>query len=167
MKRLLVFFGAFVLCALLAGCAPDTHDGLVSDTIQMIGLAANEVGNIKSRVDEAIKRAEDGGKKLDLADAVEATTKLKQAGDQAQEIGRRIAKVRGQITDEERKINAQKHRSKLNAAFEELLKQKGELRAALAKAEALDANAKSEVKLLREKIIEAESPFEALSRSTN
>jgi len=55
----------------------------------------------------------------------------------------------------------------LNAAFAELLKQKEELRAALAKAESLGPNAKSEVKLLREKIVEAESPFEALSRSAN
>jgi predicted nucleic acid-binding Zn-ribbon protein len=166
MKRLLVCLGAFVLCALLAGCGSDTHDGLVSDTIQMIGLAANEVANIKTRVEEAVKRHEDG-KKFDLADAIEATTKLKQAGDQAQEIGRRIAKVRAQITDEERKSNVQKHKTRLNAAFGELLKQKDELRAVLVKAESLGQNAKSEVKVLRDKIVEAESPFEALSRSAN
>src|SRR5260370_30102050 len=166
MKRLLVFFGAFVLCSLFAGCGSDTQEGLVSDTIQMIGLAANEVANIKTRVEEAVKRHEDG-KKFDLADAIEATTKLKEAGDQAQKIGRSIAKVRAQITDEERKINGQKHKAKLNAAFAELLKQKKELRAALAMAESLGPNAKSEVKLLREKIVEAESPFEALSRSAN
>jgi hypothetical protein len=166
MARLLFFFGAFALCALLAGCGSDTHEGLVRDTIQMIGRAANEVGNIKTRVDEAVKRAEDG-KKLDLADAVEATTKLKQEGEKAQEIGRRIAKVRAQITDEDRKINAANYKPKLNTAFAELLKQKEELRAALAKAESLGPNAKSEVKLLREKIVEAESPFEALSRSAN
>jgi predicted nucleic acid-binding Zn-ribbon protein len=166
MKRLLVFFGAFVLCSLFAGCGSDTQEGLVSDTIQMIGLAANEVANIKTHVEGAVKRHEDG-KKFDLADAIEATTKLKEAGDQAQKIGRSIAKVRAQITDEERKINVQKHKGKLNAAFAELLKQKEELRAALAKAESLGPNAKSEVKLLREKIVEAESPFEALSRSAN
>jgi chromosome segregation ATPase len=166
MKRLLVCLGAFVLCALLAGCGSDTHDGLVSDTIQMIGLAANEVANIKTRVEEAVKRHEDG-KKFDLADAIEATTKLKQAGDQAQEIGRRIAKVRAQIKDEERKSNVQKHKTRLNAAFGELLKQKDELRAVLVKAESLGQNAKSEVKVLRDKIVEAESPCEALSRSAN
>jgi len=166
MKRLLVFFGTFVLCSLFAGCGSDTQEGLVSDTIQMIGLAANEVANIKTRVEEAVKRHEDG-KKFDLADAIDATTKLKEAGDQAQKIGRSIAKVRAQITDEERKINVQKHKAKLNAAFAELLKQKEELRAALAKAESLGPNAKSEVKLLREKIVEAESPFEALSRSAS
>ena len=166
MKRLLVCFGGFVLCAILAGCGSDTHDGLVSDTIANIRLAANEVGNIKTRVEEAIKRHEDG-KKFDLADAIEATTKLKQAGDQAQEIGRRIARVRAQITDEERKLNVPKHKTSLTAAFGELLKQRDELRAALVKAESLGQNAKSEVKVLRDKIVEAESPFEELSRSTN
>ena len=166
MKRLLVCFGGFVLCAILAGCGSDTHEGLISDSIANVRLAANKVADIKTRVEEAIKRHEDG-KKFDLADAIDATTKLKEAGDQAQKIGRSIAKVRAQITDEERKINVQKHKAKLNAAFAELLKQKEELRAALAKAESLGPNAKSEVKLLREKIVEAESPFEALSRSAN
>jgi hypothetical protein len=166
MKRLLVCLSAFVLCALFAGCGSDTHDGLVKDTIVMIGLAANEVANIRTRVEEAINR-EAKSKKLDLADAIEATTKLKEAGKQAQEIGRRIAKVRAQITDEERKINVQNHKKQLNDAFGELLKQRDELRAALVKAESLGQNAKSEVKVLRDKILEAESPFEELSRSAN
>lgn len=166
MKRLLVFFGAFAFCASLAGCGPETHDGLVSETIDMIERATNKVANIKTQVEEAVKRAEDG-KKLDLADAIKATTQLKEAGDDAQKIGRRIANVRAQITEEERKSNALKHKPRLAAACTELLKQKEELWAALAKAESLGPNAKSDVKILREKIVEAESPFEALSRSAN
>ena len=163
MKRLLVCLSTLLLCVFFSGCSAETHEGLVSDTIERIGLAATEVGNIKSRVNEAVTKAQ-AGKKLDLTDAIEATKKLKDTGDEMQKLKRKIEQVRAQITDEEKKNNASKNKARLTAAFSDLLKQKDELRTALAEAEKLSPSAKTAVKDLRDKIVEAESPFEALSR---
>jgi predicted nucleic acid-binding Zn-ribbon protein len=163
MKRFLVCSASLLLSVLFVGCNTDTHDGLVSDTIHMIGIAGTEVGNIKSRVTEATEKAK-AGKKLDLADAIEATKKLKDTGDEAQKLKRKIEQVRAQISDEDKKGNATKHKAKLTAAFQELLTQKEQLRTALAEAEKISPSAKTAVKDLRDKIVEAESPFEALSR---
>ena len=163
MKRFLVLCSAFLFSGLLVGCGSDSRVGLVKDTTGMIETAASNVGNIKTRVDDAVKEAS-GGKKLDLSQAIEATKELKVTGDKAQEIRRKIERVRASITDEEKKTYAESEKSKLTAAFEDLKTQKEQLRVALADAEKLPGNAKNEVKTLREKIIEAESPFEALSR---
>ena len=163
MKRFLVLSGAFLFSGLLVGCGSDSRVGLVKDTTSMIERAASNVGNIKTRVDEAVKEAS-GGKKLNLSEAIEATKALKDTGDEAQVIRRKIEKVRASITDEDKKSYAQSEKKNLKSAFEDLSKQKDQLRVALADAEKLPGNAKIEVKALREKIIEAESPFEALSR---
>jgi hypothetical protein len=165
MKRFLVLCGAFFVSSLLVGCPSETRDGLVSDTIQRIELAATEIGNINSRVKEAIKQAETDNKKLDLTAALAAATKLKDTGDEAQKLKRRIEQVRSQITDEDRKAYAQKHKDALNVAFTSLLKKREELRLTLADAEKLHVpGAQVAVKEFREKLVEAESPFEALSR---
>ena len=163
MKRFLVLSGALLFSGLLVGCGSDSRVGLVKDTTNMVETAASNVGNIKTRVDEAVKEAS-GGKKLNLSEAIEATKELKVTGERAQEIRRKIEKVRASITDEDKKSYAQSEKSKLTTAFEDLSNQKNQLRVALANAEKLPGNAKIEVKALREKIIEAESPFEALSR---
>jgi hypothetical protein len=164
MKRLLFFFAAFFLCGSLAGCGSDTHDGLVRDTIDNVKTATSKVTIVKTEVDAAIKLAQDG-KKLDLAKAIDATKELKDVGEKAQDIRRRIERVRAQITDEERKANFEKHKGELNTSFTELLKANEELRTAMAAAEKLDQNAKAEVKVLHEKLVEAQSPFEALARN--
>ena len=163
MKRLLVFSTAFVLCAAIAGCSSDTHEGLVSDTIQMIENATNKIDNIKIKVDEAVKRMETT-RKLDFSDADEACKQLKEAGDDAQKLRQRIERVRAKISDDERARNLEKFRGPLNSQYGNLLKKKEELRTALSDAEKLGGNAKQAVKELRDKIIQAESPFEALSR---
>lgn len=164
MKRVLLLCGAFLFSSLVVGCGTESRDGLVSSTIQLIELGATEIGNINSRVKEAAKLAETEGKKLDLTLAIDATKKLKDTGDEAQKLKRKIEQVRAQISDEDKKGNATKHKAKLTAAFQELLTQKEQLRTALAEAEKISPSAKTAVKDLRDKIVEAESPFEALSR---
>lgn len=160
--RLLMVGITVVMCGMLIGCGSDTHVGLISDTIGMIDLAGTEVGNIKSRVNEAVKKVEEGKTaKLDLSDAFKAADKLKSTGDQAQIIKRKIEQVRSSITDDERKTMAAEQRGRLSEAFKGLLKQKEQLRQAL---EAADKINEKEVDKLREKIREAESPFEALAR---
>src|SRR5262249_50866869 len=135
----------------------------VSDTLLMIANATTKVDNIKTKVDEAVKRM-DTTRKLDLSEAIEATKQLKENGDEAQKLRQRIERVRAKITDEERTRNLEKYRGPLNEKFGDLLKKKEELRTTLVEAEKLGGNAKQAVKELREKIVEAEAPFEALSR---
>ena len=165
MKRVLLLCGAFLFSSLVVGCGTESRDGLVSSTIQLIELGATEIGNINSRVKEAAKLAETEGKKLDLTLAIDATKKLKDTGDEAQKLKRRIEQVRSQITDEDRETFAKKHKEGLNAAFKTLLQKREELRLTLADAEKLQVpGAQVAVKEFRDKLVEAESPFEALSR---
>ena len=165
MKRILAFCGTVALCTLLSGCGSDTHEGLVSATVNLMNQAGSEVNVIKGKVTDAIAKANDG-KKLDLSEAVEATKKLKETGEESQKLKRRIEQIRGQVTDADREANVKKHRAKLADAFAGLKKERDELNAALQEAERLTAtNARTDVKNLREKITEAEAPFEALSRN--
>ena len=165
MKRFLVLGSAFLLCGMLIGCGTDSREGLIDDTIGMIETAATDVGNIKTRVNEAVKRVQDGkDPKLDLDLAMKAADQLKKIGEESQKIKRRIEQERATITEEERKTYTEKKRERLSAAFGTLQKRHTELNKALADAEQLSASAKTEVEKLREKFRDAQSPFESLAR---
>src|SRR5450755_364278 len=110
MKRLLVLACTFLLCGFLAGCSTDSREGLIEDTINMVAEAANDVSNIKSRVNDAIKKADEKGTKLDLTEAGKAADQLKKLGEEAQKIKRRIELDRASITDEDRANYAEKKR---------------------------------------------------------
>ena len=60
MKRLLQVGGVLSFCLILAGCGDDSREGLISDTVGMMNQAATEMGNIQKRVNEAVKKFEDG-----------------------------------------------------------------------------------------------------------
>ncbi len=164
MKRTLVLAGAFCLCGLLVGCGTDSREGLIEDTINMVQQAATDVGNIKSRVNEAIKKADEKRTKLDLTDAGKAADQLKKLGEEAQKIKRRIELDRASVTEEDKANYADKKKERLASAFSDLLKQRNELNKALTNAEAINQAAKDAVEKLRERIRDAESPFEALAR---
>ena len=165
MKRFLVVVGAFILSTFLVGCSSDTYEDLITDTIKMLDNATTNVGIIKSRVNEAVKESKEKEKKLDLSAAIKATEKLKETGDETQKLKRRIEQVRSQITEEQRKEYVTNQKGRLADAYKRLLAERDGLRAALAEAEKLPrADAKQTVKEFREKLLEAESPFEALSR---
>ena len=165
MKRLPVLVCTFFLCGFLVGCGTDSKEGLIEDTINMVQQAANDVGNIKSRVNEAIKKVDEKGSKLDLADAGKAADQLKKLGEEAQKIKRRIELDRASITDEDRQTYADNKRGKLASVFGDLIKERNDLNKALDKAEKSNIpNAKKAVNDLREKIRDAESPFESLAR---
>jgi hypothetical protein len=166
MKRLLPVVGVLSLCLAIAGCTGDTREGLIDDTIGMMNQAATEMGNVQKRVSEAVKNYEDGKAiKLDLADAIKATDKLKETGVKTLEIKARIDIAKSQITDEERKTYAENKQQSLNAAFKNLQTEQDKLRKALVTAEKCGApNAALAVEELRKKIVEAESPYEAIAR---
>lgn len=160
MKRLFIVSAFFALCLSLTGCGGDTNEKLITDTITRMGIAATEVGNIKARVDDALKKVEKG-ESLDLSEAMEATIKLKETGAEFQRLKQRIEQLRSQVTEQDRKVYADNQRGKLNTAFKALIDNREELRKALLEAE---KHGKAEVTKLRAKITDAESPFEALSR---
>jgi chromosome segregation ATPase len=165
MKRVLYASLSLVVCFILAGCAAETDEGLISDTINMMSSATTQISNIKSKVKVATDKAKTENKTtVDLADAVEATKRLKAVSEDAMLLKRKVELKRSSITDEEKKSYAEKQRDQLNAAFTELLKQKVELQKQLVETEKLGANFKAEVDKLRERIREAESPFENIAR---
>jgi two-component SAPR family response regulator len=164
MKRFLVLACTFLVCGSLVGCGTDSREGLIEDTINMVQQAAADVGNIKSRVNDAIKKADEKGTKLDLTEAGKAADQLKKLGEEAQKIKRRIELDRASITDEDRENYAKAKRERLESAFDDLVKKRNDLNKSLAKAEQINQAAKIAVEQLRERIRDAESPFEALAR---
>lgn len=168
MKRVLFASAACLFSLGLVGCTSDSHEGLVSETIEMLDNATTAIKNITKQVETAVETAEKNNQKLDLSKAMAETKKLKKTGEDAQFLKKRIEEQRAQITDENRKAYAEKKKAALNDAFKALLRQKDDLRKALANAENRDGQFKdqfkAQVKELRERLVEAEGPFEALSR---
>jgi 3-methyladenine DNA glycosylase/8-oxoguanine DNA glycosylase len=161
-KRFLILASALFFCGMLAGCGADSQEGLITDTIGLIDLAATEVGNIQSRVNDAVKKKEEGKTEtLDLTDATKAAEKLKKTGEEAQTVKARIERARQSITPEQQKAYAEKNRADLSAVVKRLLDKDVELRKALDNAAKIDAPA---VEALRKKIVEAQGQFESIAR---
>ncbi len=161
MKRLLVLAGVFSLCFFMVGCGGETHEKLITDTINRMNVAATEVGNIKARVDDAVKRVVDKNEPFDLTDAIEATSKLEETGAEFERLKQRIEQVKSQVKDDERKAFAENQKAKLNTAFKSLIDNREELRKSLLEAEKHDKKA---VDTFRTKLAKAEGLFVALSR---
>ena len=166
MKRFLVLCAALLPCVFLVGCESDSRAGLIKNTALLLDNASAKVGDIKSRVTDAIKVAEKDNKKIDLSEAIEATKGLIEVGVAAQELKRGIDKVRLEVSDEDRKAYADREKNSLSAAFAGLLKQRTQLNEELVRAENIKngQNNKVVVDELRAKIIAAESSFEAIAR---
>jgi chromosome segregation ATPase len=170
MKRFVLVVSAISLCCFLSGCTADSHEGLITSTIDILDKAAQEVGNITTSVDKAVtnfKKGRDEGKqvKLDLTEAKKAAEKLKVTGEELQKVKRQIEQIRGSLTEEQKRANAKNKQPGLNDVVKTLLKKQEELRHALAVAEEVNPPAsRGEVGELRKSIIDAESPFEAAGR---
>src|ERR1035438_9994725 len=122
MMRLMTVVGTLLLSTLLVGCASDTHEDLIKQTLSAMQLAGTEVDNITNRVNDAVKKVEKGeATKLDFAEATKATEKLKAVGEEFQIIKRRIEQVRSQISDDERKKNAIRQKDHLNDEFKSIM----------------------------------------------
>lgn len=162
MKRFGIVSFAFCLGAMLVGCATETRENLVIDTIKRLDLAATQVDNITAAVTKATDAVEKGEKKsLDLTEAGKAADTLKDTGTKIVEIKQRIDMVRSSITDDEKKTYAENQKGQMAKAYKTLLDRQTALRSALAAAEKHD---KVKVDELRKRITDAESPFEAQAR---
>jgi hypothetical protein len=162
MQRFFATATCLVFSLLLVGCASDTRAGLIKDTIGLMQDATAKVNDIKKAVTVAISKA-DGGK-INLTEAMDSTKGLEDEGPKAQDLKRRIDRVRLQVSEEDRKKYANEMKGEISEAFASLLKARSELKAELAKAEEANPNNKSAVKDLRARIEKAESPFEAIAR---
>jgi hypothetical protein len=162
MKRFLILGSIIMLCGMSVGCGSESQDGLIKDTISLIDQSATEVGNIKERINEAVKKVEAGTTKtLDLTDAIKAAEKLKTTGVEAQKIKSRIEHVRGAVTEEQKILWAKKNQPRLNEVLANMLEKKKNLRDTMS---AVEKTYPSEIANLRKKIVDAEGPFEALAR---
>ena len=166
MKRALVIGSAMLLCLGLVGCGDESNEGRITETINMMGSAASEIGNIRSRVKDAADKARnDPTAKLDLTAAIDATKNLKNLSEEAMKIKRNIEKSRAKITEKEKETYySDEQKGLINSKFKELLDAQVALQRQLADAESISANAKVEVDKLREKIQIAQSPFESIAR---
>ena len=162
MNRLWMLCVAFGMITFLVGCGGDTREGLVTDTIQRMGIATSEIGLITEAVNKAVDDVKNKKtKQLDLTEAKKLAGKLKETGAKIVEIKQRIDMVRSQITDSERQQYAESQQEALNTAFRKLLEAKTAYHTAMTAAEAYD---KAKVEELRKIVIDAESPFEAQAR---
>ena len=160
MKRLLVLTIALGMCVTLAGCGTDPREGLVAATIQDVEAAATKVTSIRTKIDDAVKKTEPG-KALDFKEALVEVDGLKKIAKLMQELKAQADVLKDKTTDEERKDLTEKNRVPLNKANERV----ADARAKLSKTMAdVEAQHKDALKTVREKLIEADAEFEAISR---
>jgi hypothetical protein len=153
---------AVLLCGCLAGCGTESREGLVNDTINRLQLAGSQVGQLTGKIKEATDDAKKSGKnKIDITEATKAADTLKETGIKIVEIKQRIDALKEKITDDEKKEYAKNQRDNLNKAFTALLEQQRELEKALADADVVDPG---KTDILRKKVVEAMSPFEAQAK---
>ena len=161
MKRLLVLLGAVVFCGTVSGCTSDPQGDAVGAVIARMVDASNDIKNIAAEVDKAVAKHEKDNKvALDLTEASKMAEKLKKTGEEAQKIKvKQVEQIK--VSEDEKAELDRRFRTQINNAFQDLLKARTELNAALQKAEAID---QQKVEELRTKIREAEGPFETLAR---
>lgn len=160
MKRMLVFCSGLLLSLVLTGCGSDPRDGLVAATVNDINTAASKIDNIKNKINEAVKNAE-GGKTPDFKEAAKEVDALKGIAKEMQRRKLEAEAIKDKGTDEERKEIAENYRKRVNDAIELVSMKKKELNETLA---AVEADHKSALKEVRDKLAEADGEFEAISR---
>ncbi len=101
------------------------------------------------------------GKTPDFKEAILEVDALKKIAKELQELKMKADALKDKTTEEERKKLAEEFSGKVNSAIERLSKSKKELNDTMV---AVDAQYKDALKGVREKLIEADGEFEAISR---
>ena len=160
MNRLLVLTVALGMCVTMVGCGSDPREGLVAATIQEVEAAATKVANIRTKIDDAVKKTETG-KVPDFKEVLVEVDGLKKIAKLMQELKAKADVLKDKTTDEERKDLTEKNRVPLNKANERVAEARAKLNETMA---AVEAQHKDALKTVREKLIEADAEFEAISR---
>lgn len=164
MQRLLVLAGTVVFCGLLAGCSADPREDAITGIIQLMNLAASQVGSINAEVKEAVKKHEKEKTPLDLTEAGKLALKLENTGEELQKTKvKRVDQVKP-ADDDEKAALIDRYGGQVKTAFTELVKHQKELNATLNQTEKLSEDARTKVEDLRKKIQKADGPFQALNR---
>ena len=160
MKRALVFVGALSMAATLVGCGSDPREGLVAVALGDVENAATKVTNIKAKIEEAVKKTE-VGKTPDFKEALLEVDALKKVAKEMQKHKMEADTLKDKTTEEERKDLTEKFRSRVNSAIDRAAKAKKELNDTMV---AVETQHKEGLKIVREKLAEADGEFEAISR---
>lgn len=164
MKRTLALLVPVVFSLFLTGCGDNSRSDAINGVLTMMDTAASDVKSIRTKVEDAVKKADNDPAKLDLAEAAKAAEKLEsETGKFAQMRKREIEMARANIDDKEKQELADQYRDRINGAFKTLVTERDKLKAALQSAEGVNKEKTNE---LREKIRRAEAPFESLTRQS-
>jgi type VI protein secretion system component VasK len=164
MKRTLAPLCAVLFTLFLAGCGDNGREDAINGVITMMETAGSDVKTIRTKVEDAVKKADNDPNKLDLSDAAKAAENLeKETGKFAQRYRREVEIARANITDQEKEELASRFRDRINGAFKTLVTERDKLKEALQAADKLNPDKTQE---LREKIRKAEAPFESLARQS-
>jgi protein subunit release factor A len=160
MKRLLMLGLSLGFSLSLVGCGSDQREGLVNGTVKKLENAATKVANINKKIEEAVKKTEQG-KTPDFKEAIVEVESLKQIAKEMQALKTETEALKEKTPEEEQQALREKIRVPLNDSIERLTKAKKELNDTLA---AVDKDYKDALKPVREKLAEAEGEFEAIAR---
>ncbi len=160
MKRALVLMGVLALSAGLVGCSTDPREGLVAATVGDLETAATKVANIKTRLDDAVKKTE-VGKNPDFKEAILEIDGLKKIAAEMKNKKNQADALKDTTTEEEKKELTDRVKGRLVDVVDRLSKAKKELNDTMAQ---LEVQHKDALKTVREKLIEADGEFEAISR---
>lgn len=152
-----------VLTATLFGCGGDSRESIITNTNNSVSEVATSAGNIKSKVDEFVRKKDakdDEGAKKELDEAIDEAKKLEQTAKKLQNIERRSNAV-GNLTAEEKKAFLKKFEARINTTRDEAIAAHRDMKKSVA-----DANAKYEeaMRPLMQELSRAEGEFAALTR---
>ncbi|MBM4067909.1 MAG: hypothetical protein FJ271_03055 [Planctomycetes bacterium] len=146
------------MCLGLIGCSSDTRETLVSVAVKQMNDAASNMASIRQSVEKWEKEPKEKAKYLKLAG--DAAERLKKNGQAFQEIKQQADKL-DVLTQQEKEEQAKTFEKSLRGALTTVTKEMAALNQTMARAEKVD---KTGISDLREKLRQAQSEFEVLSR---
>lgn len=146
------------MCLGLIGCGSDRRETLVSVAVKQMNDAAGNMASVRSSVEKWEKEPKEKAKYLKLAG--DAADRLKKNGQAFQEIKQQADNLEA-LTQQEKEEQAKNFKKNLRGALDAVTKEMNALNQTMARAEKMD---KAGISDLREKLRQAQSEFEVLSR---
>lgn len=158
MGRTLWLSCAACMCLVLVGCGSDQRETLVSEAVKQMNEASGNMVSIRQSVEKWEKEPKEKTKYLKAAG--EAAERLKKNGQSFQFIKQQAEKLEA-LTQQEKDDLAKSFSKNLRGALDSVAKEMTALNATMARVEKTD---KTSISDLREKLRQAQSEFEVLSR---
>jgi len=158
MMKLLVLAGALAMAMVLPGCGTDERERLITQALDQLDSAANNLSTIKDNVVKWEKEKKETDKPKLLKNAVEATVALSKNAKDLQYIKGMADKLETG-TPETRKEYVDKYRDRFASAIENVNKERIALTEAIARAERKEKAPLAELKVSLQR---AQGDFENL-----